>query len=50
MKLKQQTLEKIFQYLVSQPYAQVAQLIQEIQADLQEEEKVEAEVEQVEED
>ena len=43
MKLKQATLEKIFAFLIEQPYKNVAQLIQEIQTDLSapEEEEVE---------
>ena len=48
MKLKQATLEKIFAFLIEQPYRNVAQLIQEIQADLSTpEEKVE-EIEEIE--
>lgn len=47
MKLRQATLEKIFAFLIEQPYKNVAQLIQEIQADLSTPEEVE-EVEEIE--
>lgn len=47
MKLKQATLEKIFAFLIEQPYKNVAALIQEIQADLSAPEEVE-EVEEIE--
>ena len=46
--MKQQTLEKIFQYLLNQPYREVAQLIAEIQADLNEGGEDKPEVEEVE--